>query len=164
MAERYFSVTLPDGLVKEPVIYTLVKRYGLEVNVFRASVTSSAGWFVVSLSGENGDIDSAALDLRCRGATVEEGGDELLSIKEPPMVSGVRVRLVVPKDRVREPILSELIATHNVIINIRRARIDAEQGTLDVEITGSLSAIDTAMDTLKKRGVRVDPIEKTVIE
>jgi ABC-type methionine transport system ATPase subunit len=68
------------------------------------------------------------------------------------------------KERVREPILSDMITTHDVIINIRQARIDEEQGILDVEITGSLSAIDTAMDTLKKQGVKVEPIEKTVIE
>lgn len=164
MAERYLSVTLPDGLVKEPVIYTLVKRYGLTVNVFRASVTSTSGWVEMSVTGDADKIDSATLDLRCRGAIVQEGGAELLKAKSAPMVSGVRVRLIVPKERVKEPILSDMITTHDVIINIRQARIDEEQGVLDVEITGSLSSIDTAMDTLKKRGVRVEPIEKTVIE
>jgi ABC-type methionine transport system ATPase subunit len=155
---------MPDGLVKEPVIYTLVKRYGLTVNVFRASVTSASGWIVMSVSGAVDRIDRAVLDLRCRGAIVQEGGVELLNAKTAPIVSGVRVRLIVPRERVKEPILSEMITTHDVIINIRQARIDEEQGVLDVEITGSLSSIDTAMDTLKKRGVRVEPIEKTVIE
>jgi hypothetical protein len=96
MAERYFSITLPEGLVKEPVIYTLVKRYGLTVNVFRASVTSTSGWVVMNVTGDAGSIDSAALDLRCRGAIVREGGAELRELKTAPMVSGVRVRLVVP--------------------------------------------------------------------
>lgn len=164
MAERYLSVTLPEWLVKEPVIYTLVKRYGLTVNVFRASLNPASGWVVMSVIGNAGDIDNAALDLRCRGATVREGGPELRELKSAPMVSGVRVRLVVPKDRVKEPVLSDMITTHDVIINIRQARIDDEQGILDVEITGSLSSIDVAMDTLKKQGVRVEPIEKTVIE
>lgn len=164
MAERYFSITLPEGLVKEPVIYTLVKRYGLMVNVFRASLNPTSGWVVISVSGDAGDIDGAALDLRCRGAILHEGGPELLDMKAAPMISGVRVRLVVPKERVKEPVLNDMITTHEVIINIRQARIDDEQGILDVEITGLLSSIDTAMDTLKKKGVRVDPIEKTVIE
>lgn len=164
MAERYLSVTLPEGLVKEPVIYTLVKRYGLTVNVFRASLNPTSGWVVMNVIGNAGDIDNAALHLRCRGAIVQEGGPELRELKSAPMVSGVRVRLVVPKDRVKEPVLSDMITTHDVIINIRQARIDDEQGILDVEITGSLSSIDMAMDTLKKQGVRVEPIEKTVIE
>jgi hypothetical protein len=164
MAERYFSITLPEGLVKEPVIYTLVKRYGLTVNVFRASVSPASGWLALNVIGDADKIDSATLDLRCRGAIVQEGGPELRELKTAPMVSGVRVRLVVPKERVKEPILSDMITTHDVIINIRQARIDEEQGILDVEITGSLSAIDMAMDTLKKQGVKVEPIEKTVIE
>lgn len=158
------SITLPDGLVKEPVIYTLVKRYGLIVNVLRASVTHTSGWLAVNVIGPEDKIDSATLDLRCRGAIVNEGGAELREMKSAPLVSGVRVRLIVPKERVKEPVLSEMISTHDVIINIRQARIDDEEGVLDVEITGSLSSIDTAMDSLKKRGVRVEPIEKTVIE
>lgn len=164
MAERYLSVTLPEGLVKEPVIYTLVKRYGLTVNVLRASVTHTTGWLSLSVAGPEEKIDSATLDLRCRGAIVQEGGLELRELKSAPLVSGVRVRLIIPKEHVKEPVLSEMISTHDVIINIRQARIDEEEGVLDVEITGSLSSIDTAMDSLKKRGVRVAPIEKTVIE
>ncbi|MBI5815702.1 MAG: hypothetical protein HZB29_08850 [Nitrospinae bacterium] len=164
MGERIFSLVFPDGLVKEPVLFTLVKRYGLSVNILRASVSADSGWMVVGLSGEAGKIEEAILDLKCRGAMAQEGGRELLEVAEAPKLSGVRVRIVIPGGLVGKPVLSDLIKSQGVMVNIRQARIGEDQGILDVEMSGSLSTIDSAMDELKKMGVRVDPIEGNVIE
>jgi len=164
MSDRYFSLVLPDGLVKEPVLFTLVRRYGLSANIFQASVSAESGWLIVCLSGDEGKISEAVLDLKCRGAVVQEGGKELLNLTEAPKVSGIRVRLSLPKELVGKPVLSDLISKLDIMVNIRQARISQEQGYLDVEMTGALPTIDSAVDELKKIGVGVDAIEGNIIE
>ncbi|VAX20778.1 hypothetical protein MNBD_NITROSPINAE03-1560 [hydrothermal vent metagenome] len=164
MAQRFFSFTFPEDLVQEPIIYSLVRRYGLDPIVFKALVTSSGGWLVVQLAGEDQNIDRAIIDLRCRGAHVVEGDDKLLELVEPSTVSSVKVQLRLPQDKVIDPIYSAMIINHDVVINIRQAKIDRDQGTVNIEISGTLKAIDNAIESLKKEGIVVGPIEGNVIE
>ncbi len=164
MGERFFAITFPEDLVREPVLYSLVRRYDLTPHLFKASVTSSGGWLVVQLSGDDEKINSATLDLKCRGAHVIEGDRKLLEIEEPSTISSVRVRLRLPKSKVHEPVYSSMIKNHDVVINIRQANIDSERGVVDLEISGTLESIDNAIESLKKDGIGVDPIEGNVIE
>lgn len=164
MKERYFSITFPDELVREPVLYSLVRRYDLTPYVYKASVTNSSGWLVVQLAGDDGKIDQAVLDLRCRGALVHEGGAELVDVPEPAALRTVRVRLAITAEKAREPFYSKIIKDHDVTINIRQASIGAERGVVDLEICGALESIDGAIETLKKDGIGVGPIEGNVIE
>lgn len=164
MAPRYFSLTFPEGLVKEPIFYSLVKKSGLMVNIYRADVTAISGWLVISLDGDELKIDEALLELKGRGATVTEGGPEILDDVAPPNTSGVRVRLTTPKEQVKEPVLSLLITQHDVVVNIRHAKVDANKGVIELEISGALSEIDQAIEFLRKRGITVAPIEGNVIE
>ncbi|MBI4666612.1 MAG: hypothetical protein HY751_09410 [Nitrospinae bacterium] len=164
MSERYFSINLPEWLVKEPVLYTLVRRFGLTVNIFQAKVTADSGWLVACVDGDPVKIAQAVEDLRCRGAVVTEGGRELVNLTEPPKLSSIRVRVFVPKGEVDKPVLSSIISDRGVMLNIRQARIDTEQGVIDMEVFGTLAELDATVEDLKKRGVRVDPIEGNVIE
>ncbi len=164
MSDRYFAITFPENLVREPLLYSLVRHYGLVPHVIKASVTSAGGWLVVRLSGEDGKIDSAALDLSCRGALVREGGEELAGLNTPVTINCIRVRLVIPAARVNDPIYSDIIQKHDVVINIRQANIDSEKGVVDMEISGDLNSIDDSIEFLKKRGIAVNPIEGNVIE
>jgi len=154
MSERYFSILFPEGVVREPVIYSLVKRYGLAPNIFRASVTGVGGWMVVGLKGDDKSIDQAVLDLKCKGALAQEGGKDLLAMKEPPTLSAIRVRLVIPKEEVGNPLLSDVINVHEVVFNIRQASIGEEQGIIELEISGTLESIDKAVEAMKN-GVSV---------
>ena len=164
MGKRYISITFPEGLVKEPIFYSLVKRSGLVANIFRAEVSPTSGWLVVSLDGDEESIDLALLDFTGRGAMIVEGGEEILEMKNPPSTPGVRVRITTPQNMIAEPILAELITKFNVVVNIRHAKVDKEGGVVDLEISGELSAIDQAIDSLREKGVAVAPIEGNVIE
>lgn len=164
MSARYFSILFPEGIVKEPVIYSLVRRYGLVTNIYRASVTAEGGWMVASLEGRDEDIDAAMMDLKCRGAFPREGDESLLSIQDPPHFSAIRVRIYIPKDKVGEPLLSDIIAGHDIVINVRQADIGEEHGKMEMEISGTLDSIDKAVEEIKKRGAMVNPIEGNVIE
>lgn len=164
MSGRYFAISFPGPLVKEPVLYSLVRRYEVTPNVYRAKVTGEGGWLIVSLEGARDKVDGAVLDLRCRGAQVREGGPELLDMEAPAAIHSVRARLSVPAGQVKEPLLAQLIRAHDVVVNIRQARVDRDRGVVELELSGTLAAIDRAVDWLKKSGVAVDPIEGNVIE
>ncbi|MGK7344422.1 MAG: NIL domain-containing protein [Candidatus Nitrospinota bacterium M3_3B_026] len=164
MSERYFSILFPEGIVREPVIYSLVKRYGLTTNIYRASVTAAGGWILASIVGPGDVIDSAILDIKCRGGLPHEGDRSILSMKSPPRLSAIKVRLSIPADRVEEPTISEMIKDFDVVINIRQADIGPDSGVMEMEISGALEAIDRAVDFIKKKGIDVSPIEGNVIE
>ena len=162
--ERFFTIIFPETLVREPVLYSLVKRYGLAPSVYKASVTGSGGWLVVKLSGDNGKIDEAILDLKCRGAQALEGGGGMMENDTPSAVSSVRVRLTIPQARLQEPVYNKMTENHDVVINIRQANITSEGGVVDMEISGALTAIDGAIEMLKNDGVEISPVEGNVIE
>jgi len=164
MDGRYFSITFPVDLVREPVLYSLAKRHGLEPVVYKASVTHSAGWLVLSLAGPAGAVDAAILELKCRGALIREGDKTLLEEQSPQPIASMRVRVIIPPEKIAEPIYSRIIKTHDVVLNIRQARIDTDQGLVEMEISGDLEAIESAIGALKNYGMRVDPIERDVIE
>lgn len=164
MSERYFSILFPEGIVREPVIYSLVKRYGLTTNIYRASVTAAGGWILASIAGPDETIDSAILDIKCRGALPHEGDRSILSMKTPPRLVGIRVRLSIPAERVEEPAISEIIKGFDVVVNIRQADIGPDRGVMEMEISGALDDIDSAVDFMKKKGIEVSPIEGNVIE
>jgi hypothetical protein len=152
-------------LVREPVLYSLVRRHGLEPVVYRASVAHQAGWLGLSLAGDDKKIEEAILDLQCRGALVREGDRALMdSIEDQEPGSFVRVRLTIPKQLIGAPFYGRIIRDYGVVINIRQARITKDHGTVEMEISGQLADIDSAMEALKKLGARVDPIERNVIE
>jgi len=165
MSERYFVITFPVDLVREPVLYSLVRRHGLEPVVYRASVVHQSGWLALSLLGDDKKIEDAIMDLQCRGALVREGDRGLMdSPEDNEPCSSVRVRLIIPQQLIGAPFYGQIIRDHNVVINIRQARITRENGMVEMEISGQLGAIDSTLEALKKIGARVDPIERNVIE
>ncbi|MDH5509087.1 MAG: hypothetical protein OEZ32_01905 [Nitrospinota bacterium] len=164
MGDRYFSITFPVDLVREPVLYSLSKRHGLEPVVYKASVTHSAGWLVLSLTGPDQNVDAAILELKCRGALIREGNRGVLDAEGPDRIASIRVRVLIPPEKIAEPIYSRIIKSHDVVLNIRQARITGDQGSVEMEISGELEAVDAAIDAMKNDGMRVDPIERDVIE
>ncbi len=164
MSDRYFAITFPENLVQEPALYALITKYGLKPNVIRASVTNTGGWMILHLGGEDEKIDEALLDFKCRGAMVQEGGEEMRKLEAPSEVSSVRVRIGVPKSKVAKPVLNDIVENKDVMINIRQAMIDPKQGVIDLEISGTLESIDESIELLKMDGISVDPIEGNVIE
>jgi len=75
-----------------------------------------------------------------------------------------KVHLTFPKHLVKEPIIYRLGHEFQVVTNIRRANVDSESGWVDLELEGEDEEVEKAIESLKAKGVGVDPIERDVIE
>jgi ABC-type methionine transport system ATPase subunit len=68
--ERYY-LTYPSALIKEPILYRLVKKFDLVFNIRGASVSEEVGLVAVELEGPANQVDSAIKWLRQIGVAVE---------------------------------------------------------------------------------------------
>ncbi|MFQ6672169.1 MAG: NIL domain-containing protein [Candidatus Tectimicrobiota bacterium] len=82
MAQRFIDLTVPEAMIKEPIIYTLGRQFQVVTNIFRADVTPTTGWVVLQLEGEEAEIDRAIEWLQGHGITVTVGGEELLRARD----------------------------------------------------------------------------------
>lgn len=76
----------------------------------------------------------------------------------------IKVRLTFPGDTIKRPIIYEIGHEFKVVTNIRRANVTENTGWVDLEITGDSEEIEKTLESLKIKGVRVDPIEGDIIE
>jgi len=75
-----------------------------------------------------------------------------------------KVYLTYPAKLLKEPIIYQLGHRFRVVTNIRGANISAELGLVALEIDGSENEVGAAIQWLTEIGVKVEPIEKNVIE
>jgi L-aspartate semialdehyde sulfurtransferase ferredoxin len=68
--ERYY-LTYPRDLIKEPILYQLVKKFDLVFNIRGASVSDEIGLVAVEFEGTSEQIERALEWLRHTGVTVE---------------------------------------------------------------------------------------------
>ncbi len=68
--ERYY-LTYPRNLIREPILYQLVKKFDLVFNIRGASVSEEMGLVAVEFQGSAEQIESAINWLRQTGVTVE---------------------------------------------------------------------------------------------
>jgi hypothetical protein len=78
-------------------------------------------------------------------------------------VARLRARLTFPPALIQEPILYRLVKDFDIVINIRRADVKADQGWVMLEMDAPEETLARGVDWLKQRGVQVDPIERDVI-
>jgi ABC-type methionine transport system ATPase subunit len=79
-------------------------------------------------------------------------------------VASLKVRVSFPEDKIKEPVIYQLGRDYNLTTNIRRADVTEKTGWVDLELTGDPDEIERGIEGLKTKGVRVDPIEKNIIE
>ncbi len=79
-------------------------------------------------------------------------------------MANMKIHLTFPTDKIQEPIIYDLGRKFKVVTNIRRANVSESEGWMDLELTGESDEIEKAMNALEKQGVRVDPIEGSVLE
>jgi ABC-type methionine transport system ATPase subunit len=65
------------------------------------------------------------------------------------------VRLVFPQNLHDEPIINRLLRRYTFTVNILRANVTAEEGWMDIQVTGKLSEIEESFSWLKQQGVEV---------
>jgi L-aspartate semialdehyde sulfurtransferase ferredoxin len=68
--ERYY-LSYPRVLIKEPILYQLVKKFDLVFNIRGASVSEDMGLVAVEFEGTSEQIERALVWLRQTGVTVE---------------------------------------------------------------------------------------------
>ncbi len=69
--KKRVKLTFPQQLIKEPVIFTMAKRYDVMPNIRRARVTDTVGEMILELEGEEQNIESGIQSLRDQGIEVE---------------------------------------------------------------------------------------------
>jgi len=75
----------------------------------------------------------------------------------------LRVYLTFTPDNVREPIIWKLGKAFDVMTNIRTAEVKEDMGLVGLELEGDAGVIEKAVQWLGEQGVRVEPIEQSVI-
>jgi len=68
--ERYY-LTYPRNLIKEPLLYRLVKKFDVVFNIRGASVSEEMGLVAVEFEGSAEQVERAITWLRQTGVTVE---------------------------------------------------------------------------------------------
>ena len=71
MATRRIKLTFPQDLIKEPVIFTMAKKFDVMPNIRRAKVTESVGEVVLELEGTDKKLDEGIAYLKERGVKVD---------------------------------------------------------------------------------------------
>jgi len=70
MKEKFY-LTYPPSLIKEPILYLLVKKFDIVPNIRGANVSNDMGLIALEVEGAQGEIDRAVEWLRGQGITVE---------------------------------------------------------------------------------------------
>jgi ABC-type methionine transport system ATPase subunit len=76
MATKRVKLLFPQDLIKEPVIFTMAKKFDVMPNIRRARVTESLGEVVLELEGSEKKLEEGIAYLRERGVTVEPAEEE----------------------------------------------------------------------------------------
>ena len=65
------KLTFPQDLVKEPVIFTMAKKFDIMPNIRRAKVTATVGEVVLELEGTEQNINNGIEFMKQQGVDVE---------------------------------------------------------------------------------------------
>jgi L-aspartate semialdehyde sulfurtransferase ferredoxin len=71
MATTRIKLTFPQDLIKEPVIFTMAKKYNVMPNIRRAKVTEGVGEVVLELEGTEKQLAEGIAYLKERGVKVD---------------------------------------------------------------------------------------------
>ena len=75
-----------------------------------------------------------------------------------------RFWLTFAAEDAKRPLIWELSQKFDLVFNIRDSAIRDGVGLVALELTGTRSSIDKAIQWLRRRKVQVDPIELAVVE
>lgn len=71
MAKKMVHLIFPQRLIKEPVIYTMAKKFDVIPNIRRAKVTADIGEMTLELSGTKENLEKAGRYLEKAGIKIE---------------------------------------------------------------------------------------------
>ena len=79
-------------------------------------------------------------------------------------MASFKIGISFPEEKIKEPIIYKIGHEFKVVTNIRRADVREKTGWVELELTGDAAEIDKAVASLKTKGVKVEPIERNIIE
>jgi L-aspartate semialdehyde sulfurtransferase ferredoxin len=82
----------------------------------------------------------------------------------PDAPSERRLWLMYPPRLIQEPLIWKLAQKFDVVTNIRQASVTDEIGIICLEIDGKRADVKAAIKWLERKGVKVEPVEISVIE
>ena len=65
------KLTFPQDLIKEPVLFTMAKKFDIMPNIRRARVTETVGEIVLELEGTEENISSGIEYMKQQGVDIE---------------------------------------------------------------------------------------------
>jgi len=65
------KLTFPQDLIKEPVIFTMAKKFDIIPNIRRARVTETVGEMVLELDGSDENVEKGIESIKQQGIDVE---------------------------------------------------------------------------------------------
>ena len=93
-------------------------------------------------------------------------GDEVSIV---PAIAGgapksLKFHITFPEQKIKEPVIYQIGKDFQVVTNIRKADVNEKTGWMDLELMGEIEEIEKAVTALKQTGIKVDPIERDIIE
>ncbi len=117
MFERRIVLNFPRDLVGEPIISRLVKKYNLECNILRASVTPrQVGIMVLGLKGSKANYNQALEYLKTLQVTVQPLSHDVTRNLNRCIECGACVTLCPTPALSRDPQTSEIRFDKNACI------------------------------------------------
>lgn len=71
MARQVIKITFPSKLIKQPVTFTMAKKFNLVPNIRRAKVTATVGEIVLEVTGTREALEKGMAWLIKSGVKVE---------------------------------------------------------------------------------------------
>ena len=78
------------------------------------------------------------------------------------MSATTRVRLTFPEHLITQPVIARMVREHDVMPNIRRAKVEETVGWIVCELAGERQAVEDAITWLREVGVEVDRLGDVV--
>lgn len=69
--KKRVKLTFPQHLIKEPVIFSMAKKYDIMPNIRRARVTETVGEMILELDGSDESVEKGVESLKQQGVDVE---------------------------------------------------------------------------------------------
>ena len=78
MARKQVTLTFPQHLIKEPVVYQLGHKFDIVTNIRRADIQEGIGWVILELEGDDAEIDRGLDWARTVGVRVDPALGDLV--------------------------------------------------------------------------------------
>jgi len=72
------KLTFPQSLIKEPVIFTMAKKFDIMPNIRRARVTETVGEMVLEIEGAEDNLNMGVKYLKEQGVVVEPAEGDII--------------------------------------------------------------------------------------